>query len=682
MDKLKMHSPDMTQQNIEKIQALFPNCVTESKGADGELKLAIDFDQLKQELSNSIVEGPQERYQLNWPGKREALLTANAPIAKTLRPFREESVNFDTTENLFIEGDNLDALKMLQETYLGKVKMIYIDPPYNTGNDFIYDDDFSVNSNDFLVSSNQKDEQGNRLVSNSESNGRFHSDWITMIYPRLKLSRNLMTTDGVIFISIDDNELANLRKVCDEVFGEYNFIGVLSVENNPKGRKNSSFISVSSEYCVIYAKDKNQSYFLENVPKKSSDMVLDEDGKYVHASGKRVIVGENSFNNAVDNNDSDKNYSVYYRDKDGYLVTRKETIDERDDSLLKEGYIKYFSHNKGVLVENTYTESKLKELHAKKSLSFSGEKIYEKNFNDTIRIKSQLVNKKYEAIIDGKKCQFSMELTTTGAGTYIKSLFELDNSPFSAPKNIGFIKMLISLLDGDDFTVLDFFAGSSSTADALMRLNSQDGKNRKFIMVQLPEDLDESLERVSSPIEKKVIKSAISICKSLSKEHYLTEVSKERIRRAGTKILEGECHQDWNKDVGFRVLKVDTSNMADVYYSPDQVTQGSLDLLVDNIKPDRTDEDLLFQVLLDWGVDLTLPIRKETIQGKSVFFVDDDALVACFDLRINEALIKELAIKEPLRVVFRDDGFESDAVKINAEQIFKQVSPHTEVKAI
>ncbi|MBE0351780.1 site-specific DNA-methyltransferase [Pseudoalteromonas lipolytica] len=333
-------------------------------------------------------------------------------------PFRELKVVADKSlpqegntasldDNLIIHGDNLEALKALLPTHAGKVDCIFL-PPYNTGNDFIYDDDFSVNSNDFLVSSNQKDEQGNRLVSNSESNGRFHSDWITMIYPRLKLSRNLMTTDGVIFISIDDNELANLRKVCDEVFGEYNFIGVLSVENNPKGRKNSSFISVSSEYCVIYAKDKNQSYFLENVPKKSSDMVLDEDGKYVHASGKRVIVGENSFNNAVDNNDSDKNYSVYYRDKDGDLVTRKETIDERDDSLLKEGYIKYFSHNKGVLVENTYTESKLKELHAKKSLSFSGEKIYEKNFNDTIRIKSQLVNKKYEAIIDGKKCQFSM----------------------------------------------------------------------------------------------------------------------------------------------------------------------------------------------------------------------------------------------------------------------------------
>ena len=684
MEKMKMHSPNLTQDNVARIRELFPNCVTESQVEKGVVKLVVNFDQLRQELADSIVEGPQERYQLNWPGKREALLTANAPIAKTLRPCREESVDFDTTENLFIEGDNLDALKLLQETYLGKVKMIYIDPPYNTGNDFIYADDFAESSEDFLKRSNQKDEKGNRLIANTEANGRFHSDWLSMMYPRLRLARHLMRDDGVIFISIDDNEITNLKMICDEVFGESNFVGILSIENNPKGRKNSAFVSVSSEYCVIYAKSKDDAHFVENIPKKATDMTKDEDGNFVHGSGKRVLVGENSFNKAVTKFDSDKNYSVYYRASDRSLIISKEEYGLIDQKLVNDGYVKYFSHIDGCLVENTYSEAKFRELFEQRALDFSPDKIYEKNFNDTIRIKSQLVNREYEAIVKGKKQNYSMELTTTGAGTYIKTLFGVTESPFSSPKNIGFLKILISLFDRDQFIVLDFFSGSSTTADAVMRLNAEDGGNRKFIMVQLPESLDESLERAGSAPEKQTIKSAISICRSIGKPNLLTEISKERIRRAGKKILEGECNDSWNKDVGFRTLKIDTSNMADIYYTPDALKQDQVDAFVDNIKPDRMPEDLLFQVMLDWGVDLTLSINKQSIQGKEVFFVDGNALAACFDVSgsIDEGFVKELAKQQPLRAVFRDAGYKSSDTKNNVEQIFKLLSPATEVKCI
>lgn len=684
MEKLKMHSPNLTQDNIARIRDLFPGCVTEAKGEDGSVKLVVDFDQLRQELAESIVEGPQERYHLNWPGKREALLAANAPIAKTLRPSPDESVDFDTTKNLFIEGDNLDALKLLQDTYLGKVKMIYIDPPYNTGNDFIYEDDFAESTEEFLNKSNQKDDQGNRLVSNTETNGRFHSDWLSMIYPRLKLARNLLRDDGVIFISIDDNEIANLKRVCDEIYGNQNFVGVLSVENNPKGRKNSAFVSVSSEYCMIYAKSKNNTFFVENIPKKSTDMTVDEDGNFVHGSGKRVLVGENSFNSPVSKIESEKNYSVYYRSNDRGLIIKKEKFGATDIQLTSDGYAKYFSHCNGRLVENTYSESKFRELFHERALEFATDKIYEKNFSDTIRIKSQLTNREYEAIVKGVKQKYSMELTTTGAGTYIKKLFNVADAPFSSPKNIGFIKILVSLFKSDEFIVLDFFSGSSTTADAVMRLNSEDGGNRKFIMVQLPESLDENLERAGSAPEKQTINSAISICNSIYKPHLLTEISKERIRLAGKKILEEGVNKHWNKDIGFRVLKIDSSNMASIYYAPDALDKASLDLFVDNIKPDRTPEDLLFQVMLDWGVDLALPITKQSIQGKDVFFVDGNALAACFDASgsIDESFVKELAKHQPLRVVFRDAGYKNSAVKINVEQIFKLLSPATEVKCI
>ncbi|EFM2237611.1 TPA: site-specific DNA-methyltransferase [Escherichia coli] len=674
MDKLKMHSPDMTQQNIEKIQAFFPNCVTESKGANGELKLAIDFDQLKQELSNSIVEGPQERYQLNWPGKREALLTANAPIAKTLRPCREESVNFDTTENLFIEGDNLDALKMLQETYLGKVKMIYIDPPYNTGNDFIYNDDFSESNDLFLKRSNQVDSEGNRLVANRDTNGRFHSDWLTMMYSRLKLARNLLSDDGVIFIHIDDNELDSLGKICSEIFGEQNFINVITVKTKIGGVSGSSegkSLKDATEFIWVYSKNK-ESTLLNPVyiKTKLSDRIksYEEDGK----SWKYTSIVTKLDDKVLIKEDTVKKVKYY-----GYKTLETKSIQTfaRENNISEEQVYNLYADK---IFQTTNAQSSVRAT-AMREMQGQNYPMYGCEYAP---IKGKNQGKTIEVLYKGEQLRMMMflsdavekvdntyyymdRITTLWDDIEYNNLTKEGDTEFSnGKKPVKLLQRLVSLSTDKSSIVLDFFAGSGSTAHSVMAINAEDGGNRKFIMVQLAEECDKKSEAFKAGYKT------------------IAEISKERIRRAGAKILEGECHQDWNKDVGFRVLKVDTSNMADVYYSPDQLGQVDLLAQIENIKPDRTDEDLLFQVLLDWGVDLTLPIRKETIQGKTVFFVDDDALVACFDLRINEALIKELATKEPLRVVFRDGGFESDAVKINAEQIFKQVSPHTEVKAI
>lgn len=662
MDKLKMHTPNKADENFKKLAALFPNAVTETIDENGEVVRAIDKDVLMQEISCTVVDGKEERYQFTWPDKKKSVLLANAPIFKTLRPCREESVDFDTTENLYIEGDNLEVLKLLQETYLGKIKMIYIDPPYNTGNDFVYEDDFAQSTEDYLANSGQFDEEGNRLVKNLDSNGRFHTDWLNMIYPRLKLAKDLLSDDGVIFISIDDNEVENLKKICSEVFGQINFVGMLSVENNPKGRKNSTFISVSAEYCLIFAKNKEISYFVENVPKKSSDMVLDEDGRYVHNSGKRVLVGENSFNEIVTSPSSNKNYSVYFRKQDYSIITKKEEFGVIDKALINAGYIRYASYNKGKLIENTYTEEKFLSLAEKKALDFSNDKIYEKNFSDTIRMKSQLVNREYEAIVRGSKKKFSMELTTTGAGTYLKELFGLSDVPFTAPKNTGFLKMLISLFEEKDFYVLDFFSGSASEADAVMQLNAEDGGHRKFIMVQLPEETDEKSEAYKAGYR--------NIC----------EIGKERIRRAAKKIAEENPEAAF--DGGFRVLKCDSSNMKDVYYSPADFELNLLDTMEDNIKEDRTAEDLLFQVMLDLGVLLSSKIEETTIAGKKVFDVADGFLIACFDEDVNEETIKAIAQKEPYYFVMRDSSLANDSVATNFEQIFATYSPDTVRKVL
>lgn len=680
MDKLKMQTVNKADENFKKLAAMFPNAVTETIDENGEIVRAIDKDVLMQEISCKVVDGNEERYQFTWPDKKKSVLLANAPINKTLRPVRDDettptgvdsdgkpycssgSVDFDNTENLYIEGDNLEVLKLLQETYLGKIKMIYIDPPYNTGNDFVYADDFSQSTEEYLENSGQFDDEGNRLVKNLDNNGRFHTDWLNMLYPRLKLAKDLLAEDGVIFISIDDNEVENLKKMCNEVFGQINFVGMLSVENNPKGRKNSTFISVSSEYCLIFAKNKEISYFVENVPKKSSDMVLDENGRYVHNSGKRVLVGENSFNKIVTSPSSDKNYSVYFRKQDYSIITKKEEFGVIDKALIDAGYIRYASYNKGKLIENTYTEEKFLSLAEKKALDFSNDKIYEKNFSDTIRMKSQLVNREYEAIVRGSKKKFSMELTTTGAGTYLKELFGLFDVPFTAPKNTGFLKMLISLFEEKDFYVLDFFSGSASEADAVMRLNAVDGGKRKFIMVQVPEVLDEKSVAYKAGYK--------NICES----------GKERIRRAAKKIEEENPEAKF--DGGFRVLKCDISNMKEVYYNPAEYEPSLFTRLEDNIKEDRTPEDLLFQVMLDLGVLLSSKIEETTIAEKRVFNVEDNYLIACFDDNVTEEAITEIAKQKPYYFVMRDSSMANDSVATNFEQIFAAYSPDTVRKVL
>ncbi|MGU5599198.1 site-specific DNA-methyltransferase [Aeromonas caviae] len=627
MEKMKMHSPNLTQENIARLRELFPGCVTEAKDGDGSVKLAVDFDQLRQELAESIVEGPQERYHLNWPGKREALLTANAPIAKTLRPCREESVDFDTTQNLFIEGDNLDALKLLQETYLGKVKMIYIDPPYNTGNDFIYEDDFSENANDYLRRSNQKDEEGNRLVANTASNGRFHSDWLTMIYPRLRLARNLLRDDGVIFISIDDEEAHNLRKVCDEVFGSGNFIAqfVWKARQFTDARAKTN-VSTDHEYIIAYA--QNSDFSLKGIGRdesKFSNKDNDPRGDWM----SRSILG---------------------------LATREQRPNLHYE-ILEPGTGRVFPPNPSTGWR--YSKERMNELAAEGRILFPKNddgRPREKKFRK--EMKSDFIA--FRSIIDG---------VHTADGTQeIRSLFGSDLFPF--PKPTGLIASLINQVTDEDDIIVDFFSGSATTAQAVMQVNASDGGRRQFVLVQLPEPCNQKSEayRVG--------------CKNIA------EISKERIRLAGKKIISSQSHDDWNKDIGFRVLKIDSSNMADVYYQPDALDKANLDLFVENIKPDRTAEDLLFQVMLDWGVDLALPIAKEVIQSKEVFFVDGNdshmALAACFDTHggVDEEFVKALAQRQPLRVVFRDAGFKSSAVKINVEQIFKLLSPATDVKCI
>lgn len=639
----------------------------------GGVKRVVNFDILRQLLGDDAVEDAPEAYEFNWVGKQAARAEVLRPINKTLRPVKEDSVDWDNTQNLYIEGDNLEVLKLLQKSYLGKVKMIYIDPPYNTGKDFVYHDDSSRSQKEEDLAAGNIDELGNRYRKNTDSNGRFHSDWCSSFYTRLAVSRSLLRKDGVIFISIDEHELQNVLKIGEEVFGSCNYIGTLSVENNPKGRKNSSYISVSSEYCVIFAKEKDSAYFIENVPKKSSDMTLDENGRYVHNSGKRVLVGENSFNEVVTDPASDKNYSVYFK-KDTYeLSIVKELFGEVNTALLNKGFKKYYSYNDGKLVENTYTSSKFEQLFLEKALEFSNDKVYEKNFSDTIRIKSMLINREYEAIVNGNKQMFSMELTTTGAGTYLKELFNTTECPFSAPKNVGFLRMLISLfpITEEEFIVMDFYSGSSTTADAVMQLNVKDHGNRKFIMVQYPEDLDKNLEQADT-LSKKSIKLAISICNKIGAPHTIPEIAKERIKRAGKKIKE-EHSEAKDLDTGFRVFRVDESNFEDVEKAPQEWNQDNLDLFLNNVKSDRNDLDLLFGCMLDWGVKLSLPMSSEEVDGKMIYTVNDGDLVACFADKVTDNVVRAMAEKQPLRVIFRDSCFDRDADKINIYETFKQL---------
>ena len=647
-----MHSPDLVEDNIRKLAKLFPHCLKEDKDDNGTLKKSIDFDLLRQELSDSIVEGSQERYHLDWPGKREALLTANAPIAKTLRPCREESVDFDTTQNLFIEGDNLDALKLLQETYLGKIKMIYIDPPYNTGNDFIYEDNFDINKAEYEQESGQRDEEGGCLIANLESNGRFHSDWLSMMYSRLRLGKNLLSDNGVIFIQIDDNEVHNLRKLCDEVFGEDNFVSTICVQMSYVSGEKMAHIDKKppkiKEFIHIYAKNKSR---ITLKPISQAKEISKEYNKFL----------------IKNNSDDPKDWQVValktHLKKLG--LTHKKDISEFMYDNAEYIFNRVRNKNKEFLVtRNIDHPVKLSTATGLEKIAWHG--------REAIFLSSKI----------GKDEQgnpvYWEPLGDIWTDINITNIYQEGDIDFkNGKKPLKLLKRLVDYITNKDDIVVDFFGGSSTTAHAVMQLNQDDGGNRKCIIVQLPEQLD------STSKKKKDNKLAIEFCDALGIPRTVAEIGKERIRRAGKKIKE-ENPSVSDLDIGFRVLKVDSSNMADVYYTPDAVDQGMLTSLVDNIKADRTEEDLLFQVLLDWGVDLSLPITEKTIHEHRVFFVDTNALAACFASggEITEEFCKELAHRKPLRVVFRDSGFKDSTVKINVEQIFKLISPHTDVKCI
>jgi adenine-specific DNA-methyltransferase len=626
MDKLKMHSPNLTDENVAKIRDLFPGCVTEAADETGKLQLVVDFDQLRQELSDHIVEGPQERYRLDWPGKREALVAANMPIAKTLRPSRNESRDFDGTRNLFIEGDNLDALKILQESYLGAVKLIYIDPPYNTGNDFVYDDDFSVDAKSYLERSNQEDSNGNRLVANTSSNGRFHSDWMTMIYSRLKLARNLLKNDGAICISIDDGEVANLRKIADEIFGESNFMANIVWQKKYAVSNDDPGIADMHDHILVYRKTSDFSRnFLPRSDKQNER----------YSNPDNDVRGPWASDNYISNNSKADRPTLYYpivHPKTGQEVWPGENAwrysRDKHEKMVAEGRL-YWGPNL------SYERPRMKRYLSE--------------------VQDGIVPSTWWPFVDfGHNNEGSKE---------VNDLFG-KKKVFTFPKPTRLLKEIIRIGSSNNDVVMDFFAGSGSTAHAVFKLCAETGENRQFILIQMPEEVEEESEAANSGFKS------------------IAEIAKERIRLAGQKVLEGECNPGWNRDVGFRVLKVDTSNMKDVFYRPDVLGQKDLLDAVENTKADRIPEDLLFQVLLDWGVDLTLPIRREVVQGKTVFFLDGNALVACFDTGVTEELVKELAGHEPLRMVFRDNGFVSDAVKINVEQIFRQLSPNTDIKSI
>ncbi len=636
IEKLKMHSPDLTAQNVDRIAALFPGCVTEATGPDGTLRRMIDFDLLRQELSDSIVDGPHERYHLDWPGKRQALITANAPIAKTLRPVRAESVDFDTTRNLFIEGDNLEALKLLQETYLGKVKMIYIDPPYNTGRNLIYKNDFSERSGDFLARSNQTDEQGGKLVANAETNGRFHSDWLSMMYPRLRIAKSLLKNDGVLVCAIDENELASLSTILKEIFSggawEHAYV---SVVHNPRGQQGANFSYINEYLLFVYP---------SGIKAIGDRKIPDEEVKW---SQFRNWGGESERTDA-------KNCFYPVKVKDGIIVGFGDVCADGEHPQQTEwhgdtAYV-YPIDREGTERKWRYARQSVDAIASllKARQDANGFQIeIGKNFG---LYKSVWNDTRYDSNEYGTK--IVNELVPGGGFTYPKSLWAVYDPIAAVTEN------------DPEAVILDFFAGSATTAHAVCQLNADTGGRRQSIMVQVPQAVDPDLETYKNGF------------------HTIAEISKERIRRAGAKILEGECHPDWNRDVGFRVLKIDSSNMADVYYTPDATTQADLLSRVDNIKQGRTAEDLLFQVLLDWGVDLTLPITRETVEGKTVFTVAGTALIACFDNGVDEALVNTLATRKPLRVVFKDTGFKDDATKINVKQILKSLSPDTDVKAI
>lgn len=693
MDRLKMHSTNLTQDNIARIAELFPGCVTEARNEGGSVKLAVDFDQLRQELAESIVEGPQERYHLNWPGKREALLTANAPIAKTLRPCRGESVDFDTTKNLFIEGDNLDALKLLQETYLGKVKMIYIDPPYNTGSDLIYQDNFAERAEEFLRKSMQVDESGNRMTVNAESDGKFHSKWLSMLYSRLRLARNLLDDDGAICISINDIELKNTLALCNEVFGEQNYINTISVmakvAAGASGGGEDKRLKKNIEYIVIYAKSLESFNPLSHLYTERPLIDVIEEMRNAGESWKYTSIllgaGERTYFGEVKDGDGNA-IEIYKRNRVERTTISK--VCKSEGITEAEAYKKYF---KQIFSDtNAQTSIRTRVIDAVGSLDdneiLEVEYVPRSGRDKGARVTHAYISRSVRRVIwlhdvadaSGDKIIKKEKLGTFWDNFDYNNVGKEGGIPFpDGKKPVDLLRTCIDLYNGREGVFMDFFSGSGSLAHAVMIANARDVGSRRFIAIQINEPIDE---------KNKKYESVIDFYRSENIPLAIADISKERIRRSGDMVRQqyGELTSKDGLDLGFRVLKIDTSNMAPVYYAPEALNKENLDLFVDNIKLDRTAEDLLFQVMLDWGVDLALPIAMETIQGKDVFFVDGNALAACFDAHsgIDEIFVKELAKRQPLRVVFRDAGFKDSAVKINVEQIFRLLSAATEVKCI
>ena len=637
MDKLRMQSSNGVEDNITKIAQLFPDCVTETLDErSGQPKHLIDFEKLKQNLSDSVMSERAERYQFTWPDKSKAILLANSPINATLRPCREDSVDFDNTQNLYIEGDNLDVLKCLKETYLHKVKMIYIDPPYNTGNDFVYEDDFAQSSEEYLANSGQFDEQGNRMFTNAESNGRFHTDWLNMIYPRLKVARDLLTDDGVIFISIDDNEVENLRKVCDEVFGEQNFVDCL----HWKKKKQPSFLAKHTakvmEYVIVYAKN---TFKLE---KLSVEKVSD--------SNKKVI----NINNKISSRIFKPGVRVKSEEQTGIIEAGVYTGRSMDVEYKNDIYYENGRTTNEVEVVSKFSDSQSNiDTFIQKDLLY-----ITKNF--------LLRRDVGEEAAEKRKSITDLLLNDYGDNQESdKEFLELfDKKYFDYTKPIKLIYNLVKSNFTEEGIILDFFSGSATTAHAVMQLNSEDGGNRKFIMVQLPEKTEEKSEAFKAGYK--------NIC----------EIGKERIRRASKKIKEESPLTTQDLDTGFRVLKLDSTNMQDIYYSPKDISQADLFSQVDNVKPDRTGEDLLFQVMLELGATLDSKIETTTVAGKTIYNVAEGYLMACFDPDVTDDVVKSIAQMQPAYAVLRDTSMKDDSTATNFEQIFKTYSPDTVTKIL
>lgn len=674
-DKLKMQTENLADKNFELLSKMFPNALTETiTGYDDDgkpiVERAIDADVLRQEISCKVVEGKDERYQFTWPDKKKAVLWANAPIDKTLRPCRQESVDFDKTENIYIEGDNLEVLKLLQETYLGKIKMIYIDPPYNTGNDFVYEDDFAISMSEYLANSGQYDEVGNQLVQNTESNGRFHTDWLNMLYPRLKIAKNLLTDDGAIFISIDENEVNTLKNICDEIFGRSNFVAELIWA---AGRKNDSkYISVSHEYILCYF--RNSDFIKENKiiwreRKQGLDDIYTEyeNLKKIYGTDYEQMTKEMKlwYKNLPDGHPA-KDHSHYNR-VDGKGVYFPDNISWPGGGGPKYEVLHPVTHKPVKVPSRGWltNERTMKEWIEQGRVEFG------KDENGVPTLKSYLKDREYTVPYsvfykDGRAA--SKRLATL-----------MGDKVFENPKDEEIIERLIEFCGvSDDDYILDFFSGSGTTAHATFLANIMQQKNRHFILVQIPEEISE--KNATSEKSKKVAKSAINLCDNLGVAHTICEIGKERIRRSARKI--SEDYPDAVFDGGFRVLKCDSSNMKDIYYNPSETQQSLFDTYADNIKEDRTPEDLLFQVMLDLGVLLSSKIEETTIAGKQVFNVADSFLIACFDNDVTEETVKAVAEKKPYYAVFRDSSMANDSVATNFDQIFASISPDTVRKVL